>query len=178
MSPKIVFLILGKTASHHLFSIWLGKKFNMGGEVPKSYYLTNSAPVPEAGMESLSVSSGSSGKKQLQFVVTTVNSILRFFLQFLINNNLFDDWIDCFCNLARWKFMSDGEIAYRVFRKNAAASEIELIPSNKVESHLMYEENEIVCDSPGNCMLFVYHLFDYRLYSTFLTLIYRCYRVW
>jgi len=48
-----------------------------------------------------------------------------------------------------------GEIAYRVFRKSLP--EIELIPSNKVESHLMFEENEIICDSPGNCVLFRYY---------------------
>jgi len=52
-----------------------------------------------------------------------------------------------------------GEIAYRVFRKTASLSEIEeLIPSNKVESHLMFEENEIICDSPGKCVLFCYFM--------------------
>ena len=68
------------------------------------------------------------------------------------------DWFDCL-KLIRWKFMTEGgEIAYRVFRKTASLSEIEeLIPSNKVESHLMFEENEIICDSPGKCLLFCYY---------------------
>ena len=68
------------------------------------------------------------------------------------------DWFDCL-KLIRWKFMTEGgEIAYRVFRKTASLSEIEeLIPSNKVESHLMFEENEIICDSPGKCVLFCYY---------------------
>jgi len=49
----------------------------MGGDIPKSYYLTNSTPVPETGMETLNVSAGSSGKKQLEYSISTASSILR-----------------------------------------------------------------------------------------------------
>lgn len=51
-------------------------KFNMGGSVPKSYYLTTSAPVPKKYMDTLNVIAG--GKKKLKFKVDDVNSILRY----------------------------------------------------------------------------------------------------
>ena len=39
-----------------------------------------------------------------------------------------------------------GDIAFRVFTKDA-----ELLPTNKVESHLVMEEGEICCESKGEC---------------------------
>ena len=46
------------------------------------------------------------------------------------------------------------DIAFRVYYKNSTGAEVELIPSNKVESHLMMEEGEIICDTIGKCKLF------------------------
>ena len=42
------------------------------------------------------------------------------------------------------------DIAFRIY-KNSAGTEIELVPSNKTESHLMMEEGEIICETTGNC---------------------------
>lgn len=50
-------------------------QFNMGGEVPRSFYVTNSKPIPKVGMQTLDVGSGS--KKKLEFDIETVSSILR-----------------------------------------------------------------------------------------------------
>jgi hypothetical protein len=47
----------------------------MGGKVPRSYYVTNSKPVPKEGMQLLEIGSGS--KKNLEYVIDTTNSVLR-----------------------------------------------------------------------------------------------------
>ena len=52
-------------------------KFNMGGEVPHEYYLSNSLPEPKEGMETLNVIAGASGFKSLKFKVEIANSTLR-----------------------------------------------------------------------------------------------------
>ena len=51
-------------------------KINWGGEVPKSYYMTNTKPVPKKNMESANISAG--GKKLIAFEITRIHSILRF----------------------------------------------------------------------------------------------------
>ena len=47
----------------------------MGGQVPKSYYLSSNKPVPKDDMEVATVSMGT--KKKLEFNVDVVNSVLR-----------------------------------------------------------------------------------------------------
>lgn len=51
-------------------------QLNMGGEVPHSYYVSNSKPVPKEGMQSLEIGSGS--KKNLEFEIGATNSVLRY----------------------------------------------------------------------------------------------------
>lgn len=53
------------------------QKFNMGGEVPLSYYMSNSAPVAKDYMESANIIAGAGGWKKLKFKVDVPNSILR-----------------------------------------------------------------------------------------------------
>ena len=93
--------------------------------------------------ESLSVANGS--KKQVKFQVDVVNSILRsVFLLFYFTNLTTNLFLFSFFS---WEFMTDsGDIAFRVFTKDA-----ELLPTNKVESHLVMEEGEITCESKGEC---------------------------
>lgn len=50
----------------------------MGGPVPRSYYVSNSKPVPKEGMLNLEIGSGS--KKQLEFDVASITSVLRWFI--------------------------------------------------------------------------------------------------
>lgn len=55
----------------------------MGGEVPLSYYMSNSAPVAKDYMESMSIIAGAGGFKKLKFKVDIENSILRFNILFV-----------------------------------------------------------------------------------------------
>jgi hypothetical protein len=50
----------------------------MGAEVPYSYYLSNSAPVPKDYMETINVIAGASGFKKLKYKIDVANSILRY----------------------------------------------------------------------------------------------------
>jgi len=45
--------------------------------VPHEYYLSNSAPQPKDGMETMTVIAGAGGKKKIKFKVDVINSILR-----------------------------------------------------------------------------------------------------
>lgn len=58
----------------------------MGGQVPREYYLSNSAPVPRDDMESMHIIAGAGGKKKLKFKVNAVNSVLR--LHYHNSNNV------------------------------------------------------------------------------------------
>jgi hypothetical protein len=53
-------------------------KFNMGGRIPKHYYLSNNLPVPKEDMDSITLIAGVGGFKKLKFKVLIVNSILRY----------------------------------------------------------------------------------------------------
>lgn len=111
-------------------------KFNMGGSVPKSYYLTTSAPVPKKYMDTLNVIAG--GKKKLKFKVDDVNSILR------------------------WEFMTEGgDISYRIYCKNSADGLVDLVPLDRVESHLLIEEGQITCTIPGKYVIEFDNSFSY-----------------
>ena len=46
-----------------------------------------------------------------------------------------------------------GDIAYRIYRQCPLEDEVvELLPLHRVDSHLMMEEGEIVCDIIGQCI--------------------------
>lgn len=101
-------------------------KFNMGGPVPRSYYVSNSKPVPKEGMLNLEIGSGS--KKQLEFDVASISSVLR------------------------WEFMTEGgDIEFRIYHVTISEKEeiIEVVPVSRIESHLVMEEGEIICDYTG-----------------------------
>ncbi|EFX85375.1 hypothetical protein DAPPUDRAFT_314193 [Daphnia pulex] len=100
-------------------------KLNMGGEVPHSYYVSNSKPVPKEGMQSLEIGSGS--KKNLEFEIGATNSVLR------------------------WEFMTEGgDIGFRIYHVAGSKQDIvEVVPVSRIESHLVMEEGEIICDYIG-----------------------------
>lgn len=51
----------------------------------------------------------------------------------------------------RWEFMTDGgDIGFRVINKNAE----EIVPLNRVDSHIIMEEGQVTCHEPGQCKLF------------------------
>lgn len=57
----------------------------------------------------------------------------------------------------RWEFMTEGgEIAYRIYRENLEEGKADLIPLDRVESHLFMEEGQLVCDVPGTCNIYTF----------------------
>ncbi|XP_046633841.1 SEC14-like protein 2 isoform X2 [Daphnia pulicaria] len=101
-------------------------KFNMGGEVPYSYYLSNSAPVPKDYMETINIIAGAGGFKKLKYKIDVVNSILR------------------------WEFMTEGgDIGFRVYYKSDEEGIVDLVPLSRIESHLVTEEGQYICEDPG-----------------------------
>lgn len=60
----------------------------MGGEVPLSYYLSNSAPVPKDYMETINIIAGAGGFKKLKFKIDVKHSILRLNISLFINYRL------------------------------------------------------------------------------------------
>ncbi len=46
-----------------------------------------------------------------------------------------------------------GDIAYRVFHK-VGSEVVDLIPSGKVESDLLMEKGQIICEDVGKCELY------------------------
>ncbi|XP_046633862.1 SEC14-like protein 2 [Daphnia pulicaria] len=101
-------------------------KFNMGGEVPYSYYLSNSAPVPKDYMETINIIAGAGGFKKLKYKIDVANSILR------------------------WEFMTEGgDIGFRVYYKSDEEGIVDLVPLSRIESHLITEEGQYICEDPG-----------------------------
>ncbi|XP_046460612.1 SEC14-like protein 2 [Daphnia pulex] len=101
-------------------------KLNMGGEVPYSYYLSNSTPVPKDYMETINIIAGAGGFKKLKYKIDVANSILR------------------------WEFMTEGgDIGFRVYYKSAEEGIVDLVPLSRIESHLVTEEGEFVSEKPG-----------------------------
>jgi hypothetical protein len=47
--------------------------------------------------------------------------------------------------------MTDGgDIGFRILNKNAE----EIVPLNRVDSHIIMEEGQVTCNEPGQCKLF------------------------
>lgn len=114
-------------------------KFNMGGEVPQSYYLCNNAPIAKKYMETLHVFAGVGGRKKLKYKIETVPSVMR------------------------WEFMSEGgDIEFRVYNSNLKDGE-DLIPPNRVDSHLVMEEGEVTCHQPGKYVFEFSNAFSYLI---------------
>lgn len=45
-----------------------------------------------------------------------------------------------------------GDIGFRVYCKNKEEGTVELVPFDRIESHLVMEEGELICSSAGKCM--------------------------
>ncbi|KAI9561416.1 hypothetical protein GHT06_012373 [Daphnia sinensis] len=95
---------------------------NMGGEVPKSYYLTIKPDT--AYKNCLTVSNGS--KEHLEFQVTQTGANLK------------------------WDFHSEeGDVAFAIYRKENNGQMIAVVPNERVDCHVSPEEGEICCDCTG-----------------------------
>ena len=91
----------------------------MGGEVPESYYLNQGKPTPKSDMISLTVPSGS--RRRFEFNVTIPDSVLR------------------------WEFLTENcDIGFLIYYE-LDGKRVELVPSERVDSHLIIEEGEVVC---------------------------------
>ncbi|XP_046633880.1 SEC14-like protein 2 isoform X4 [Daphnia pulicaria] len=97
---------------------------SLGGEVPQSYYMEATKPYPKSYMTTLTVPNF--GKRKLEFKITQANSMLR------------------------WEFMTEeGDISFRLYYvKSKGGKKFDVVNMERVESHLMMEEGEIVCTQP------------------------------
>ncbi|XP_057372740.1 SEC14-like protein 2 [Daphnia carinata] len=112
-------------------------KFNMGGEVPHIYYLSNNGPVAKDYMETLNVMAGVGGKKKLKFNADVPESIMR------------------------WQFMTEGgDTSFRIYSKDSKSNE-DLVPLVRVDSHLAMEEGQVTCDQPGKYVFEFDNSFSY-----------------
>lgn len=107
----------------------------MGGKVPESYYLSNNAPVAKDYMETMNVMAG--GKKKLKFKIDAADSTMS------------------------WEFMTEGgDVEFRIYKKDSKDHD-NLIPSSRVDSHLIMEEGHIKCHQPGNYVFEFDNSFSY-----------------
>ncbi|EFX85378.1 hypothetical protein DAPPUDRAFT_222627 [Daphnia pulex] len=97
---------------------------SLGGEVPQSYYMEATKPYPKSYMTALTVPN--CGKRKLEFKITQANSMLR------------------------WEFMTEeGDIGFRLYYvKSRSGQKFDVVNMERVESHLVMEEGEIVCTRP------------------------------
>lgn len=57
----------------------------------------------------------------------------------------------------RWEFMTEGgDIGFRVYYKDPEEGVVDLVPLDRIESHLVIEEGEIICNKTGKCNTFFY----------------------
>lgn len=54
-----------------------------------------------------------------------------------------------------------GDIGFRVYSKDSKGHE-DLFPPCRVDSHLVMEEGQVICNQPGNCKLFDLPISNYR----------------
>ncbi|KAG7476888.1 hypothetical protein MATL_G00087560 [Megalops atlanticus] len=101
---------------------------NYGGEVPRSYYVQDSVKIQYE--QSITISRGSS--HQIDYEILFPGSVLR------------------------WQFASDGaDIGFGVFMKTKvgerqkAGDMLEVVPSQRYNSHLVPEDGSITCADPG-----------------------------
>ncbi|XP_036385797.1 SEC14-like protein 2 [Megalops cyprinoides] len=101
---------------------------NYGGEVPRSYYVQDAVKMQYE--QSLTISRGSS--QQIEYEILLPGSVLR------------------------WQFASDGaDIGFGVFMKTKvgerqkASDMLEVVPSQRYNSHLVPEDGSLTCVDPG-----------------------------
>lgn len=101
-------------------------QLNLGGGIPEEYFL-NKTPEVKDYMETASIMAGTVGRKKLKFKVDKVNSVLK------------------------WEFITEGgDIGFRVYYKNPKEGNIDLVPLERVQSHMLAEEGQLVCENEGN----------------------------
>ncbi|EFX85361.1 hypothetical protein DAPPUDRAFT_193891 [Daphnia pulex] len=106
---------------------------NMGGTVPKSYYMSNKLDM--SNKKSLSISRG--GKETLEIQVKEAGSVLK------------------------WDFHSeDNDISFAVYRKQGSEL-LPIIPPNRVECAMSAEEGEIHCNETGTYVVEFDNSFSY-----------------
>ena len=49
-----------------------------------------------------------------------------------------------------------GDIAYRVYWKNSDGNIFDLVPFDRVDSHLIMEEGHLTCEQAGKCIIFIF----------------------
>jgi len=97
----------------------------MGGLVPKSYYWESRIKNIGEWVQTIIVNSGA--KQQLEYEVERSGQTLR------------------------WSFQTDqGDIAFAVYRKQGD-EKIEVVPRDRIDSHIAVEEGEIISDNAGLC---------------------------
>ena len=137
----------------------------MGGKVPYSYYLSNSAPVAKDYMETMNIIAGSGGCKKLKYKVDVANSILRcvYYMSPHIDHSgtstVHDSisFLKSYRIIFRWEFMTEGgDIGFRVYFKSVDEGTVDLVPLSRIESHLVTEEGELICINPGECKRIYY----------------------
>ncbi|XP_046633896.1 SEC14-like protein 2 [Daphnia pulicaria] len=107
-------------------------KINMGGEVPKSYYINNKKPengASGAHLKSELVPAGN--RKRIEIIVEEAKSLMR------------------------WEFMTeDGDVGFQInCVKKEDGKEVIVLPRARVDSHQMMEAGEIVCVYSGTYVI-------------------------
>lgn len=99
-------------------------------------------------MTSISVASGS--KKKLEYKIIQSNSVLRYFSD---ENKRFDFFTLAFQLIEnRWEFMTeDGDIGFSAYYVERNGEKVDLMSSERIQSHLMMEEGELLCVRPVLC---------------------------
>uniref|UniRef100_T1J2H6 CRAL-TRIO domain-containing protein n=1 Tax=Strigamia maritima TaxID=126957 RepID=T1J2H6_STRMM len=102
----------------------------LGGDVPQSYYM---APVSRL-LES----------KNLETAVIAKGAMLQI-----------EKVVEVGGSAIRWEFKTEEyDIAFAVYKKLEDSEMQEIIPKQRVNSHLVPEDGQLVCSEPGTCDLF------------------------
>ena len=121
-------------------------QFNMGGPVPKSYYFSCNKPVPTSDMVAATILSGN--KLKLKFEVTSpvILRQLTILRSISSRNRLMTFYIRF-----RWEFFTEeGDIGFGIHYKKDN-KKIDIIPVERIDTHLFKQEGEIVCKELCTC---------------------------
>ncbi|XP_047740579.1 SEC14-like protein 2 isoform X2 [Hyalella azteca] len=106
----------------------------LGGAVPKEYYLKNKAKENRQHLTTITVPKG--GNEKLSFTTTEPNSVIK------------------------WEFETeDYDISFGIYKQDFPDDH--LVAPHRVNSHLVPEEGEVVCPSPGTYIVQFDNSFSY-----------------
>ncbi len=120
----------------------------MGGLVPKSYYWESRIKNIGEWVQTIIVNSGA--KQQLEYEVERSGQTLRYINKAfeIVGYPSSKTWS---LSSRRWSFQTDqGDIAFAVYRKQGD-EKIEVVPRDRIDSHIAVEEGEIISDNAGLC---------------------------